>query len=558
MERMRKSLSGAWCPAALLVVVFFSGLAAVGAEENDSVGPTGHAEQIHRVSSREDPPDQGMTGEGLTAEMLVAGNVGTESMFGTDGTYSEYGLSLHYDSPDSAFFGSADFRALGDDRYGVSHAFLDSPVYFLIREAGIGFAGEPLSARAGRFPHRDVVDSPYALFVSSREHPAFLYELDYEGEWLRFLTRSVELSRNSVLDYPDKSLVFQTVAVTRPNWEFGFQDATVAVPIRAEQIEDVYAEDGDGSEEVVVERIRRSDGSGPVFVPELFFSPLPGYLTQYIIGAQEPEEGRPWGQEINYKSLMGFYGVLDGHARGTPWEVEAQILVDDFNANAVFNPDDSQNPFMGAWMLSGLIETDYGRFRLSHAGSLMYTFQTSQDRRYSYTYYPDTKFPRNGRMQTIDYRDNYFGLYLGENTLAFRLDWDDQYAAPERLGNNIDLNATVEYTASGSKSPANQWGDFDSWRDLEGAGSGTGAFSSTRLLDESPLEHGLSFSLGAALSRPLGAGALTLGLTGDFGAWFNVLERDTADDGGMDLYRPSDSTYVESRVGAFARVAFDW
>lgn len=494
-------------------------------------------------------------GEGLSASALVGGNAGTDTMFGTTGNYTELGLALQYRSPGNGFYGSVDFRALGDDKYGVSHAFLDLPVYLYIREAGIGYDGELLSARAGRFRHSDVVKSPYALFVSSHENTGFLYELDYEGDWLRFLTRSVELSRNSVIDYPDKSVVFQTIALTRENWEFGFQDATVAVPIRAEQIDDIYLDDDD---EIVVERIRRSDGSGPVFVPELFFSPLPGYLTQYIVGARNSDEGRPWGQEINYKSLMGFYGVLRGEAYELPWEVESQILVDDFNANAVFNPDGTQNPYMGAWMLSGLLETEYGHFRLSHAGSLMYTFQTSGSRRYSYTYYPEVWFPRDGGEQTIDYRDSYFGFHLGENTLAFRLDWEDTYGAPERLGETISLESGIEYTASGSKSPANQWGDFDSWQDLDGAGSGTGAFSSTRLLDESPLEHGLSLSLGASLSRPLGAGLMTLGLTGDFGTWFNVLRRDSAADGGRDLYRPSGETYVKSRVGLFARMQLDW
>ncbi|MFO7878272.1 MAG: hypothetical protein R6U55_17020 [Desulfovermiculus sp.] len=538
----------------VLVATFLTPALPTFASDELPVGSGLTASQSARMSATDG--DELPVGSGLTAEALVRVQAGTDSMFDTTGNFSELAMQARYDAPEqTGLYAGLDFRAINDDTYGVSSVFLGIPYYFLIREAGVGYEGSPLSGRAGRFPHSDVVESPYSLFVSSREQSAFLYELDYQGDWLRFLTRSVELNRNSdikrgyELGYPDRSVVFQTVAITREHWEFGFQDSTVAVPAKDSAVVGV----NDGESEL--ERAQTSDGSGPLFVPDLFFSPLPGFLTQYILGSGD----NPWRQDINYNSLMGFYGVVRGDGADLPWQVESQILVDDFNANAFFNPSaEQQNPFMIGWMVSGRIDTDLGRFRLSHAGSTMYTFQDSQDRNYSYTYYPEISFPLNdeGDRRTLDYRDNYFGFYLGENTLALRLDWERDFDVAWGSFDRLDAGASLEYTVSGTKSPANQWGDYSDWKEH---GNDWPA-ESTRLLDESTLEHGLSLSTQTSISRPLGGAELNVGLTGDLGVWFNVLEQDAAGDGGPsprdDLYRPSDRNYILGQAGVFARMSY--
>lgn len=482
------------------------------------------------------PTQAGAGDEALSAEVILRQDFGSTPRYLSEGTSSELGIRLGYDWP-VGIYARLDFRASTDGRYGVARQFLDVPFYFVMREGGLGYETDSLHLRAGRFTHADVVESPYSLFVSSREHSAQLYEIDIRGEWLRFLTRSVQLNRNSVHGYPDRSIVFQTIGVTRPNWEVGFQDATVAVPMP----------DPDGGQ--------TSDGSGPTFVPELFFNPFPSYLNQYILGAGEA----PWVQDINYKSLMGFYGVLRGETRELPWKVEGQILVDDFNANAIWNPgSEHQNPFMGAWMLSGRLDTGAGRFRLSHAGSLAYTFQTYGNRRYSYTYYPEVAFPRGGELSPIDYRENYFGFYHGPNTAAFRLDWEHELPAPPALGETIALDGELEYTISGTKSPLNPWAEYESWRDH----GSDGAFTSTRYLDDDRLEHGVRLGLSGTLTRELGVGRLTVGLHGELGVWVNVLKldeltRSSADDfpdsQDVEYYRPSDETFTLGRVGLFAR-----
>lgn len=509
-----------WNPALCIVAALFAATGPIAASDHAGAGSeTGG----------------GIVPPGFTVETYLTGTAGTLPKFGTRGTYTEHGLAGRYRSPRSDIYGAFDLKASGDEEYVGARAILDIPnyeVYFVIREAGLGLDARPISARVGRFPHLDVVESPYALFVSSRENSAFLYELDYRSDRVRFLTRSVELTRNSAHGYPDKSIVFQTFAVTGERWEVGFQDSTVLVPLPG----------ADGEQ--------TSDGTGPLFVPEFFFNPLPGYLTQYIVGSGE----YPWRQAINYKSLMGFFGVLEGRTASLPWRFEGQILVDDFNAHAITHPHrEHQNPFMGAWMLSGRIDTAAGRFRLSHAGALMYTFQTSGNRNYGYTYYPEISWPRGDERRTFDYRDNYFGLYLGENTLALRADWEHELPVSRPLGGVLAVEGGLEYTVSGSKSPANQWGDYSSWRDH----GGEGAFGSTRLLDEEVLEHGLSLAVGSSISPRLLGGTLTVRVSGELTHWWNVLRRDRAESGDSpaeDLYRPSDENHTKAALRLSARI----
>ncbi len=422
--------------------------------------------------------------------------VSASQIIGTDGLWQDLSAGIGYDSALTGLSWIAVLSAQSDGKYD---SFFDEEhvggfAYFL-ETGGITYTSEFLTLRAGRFPHVDVVENPYSLFVSSLATPAFLYEIDYRGNWLRFLTRSVELTRNSANDFPDRSIVFKTLAITQPSWEFGFQDAIVAVAPSAPP----------------------GDGSGPVFVPEYFFNPIPAVFTQYTLGGGNS----PWVQNLNHNSLMGFYGLMRGETpQAMEWDALAQWLVDDVNLNAIVNPDSPhQNPNKWAWLIAARIATPYGAFRLSHAGAHMYTFQTSGNRRYEYTYYPDVVFPRGGGvLDPIDYRDNYFGFYLGENTAAFKLDWE--WALP-RLpvpGAELHLAGAASYTVSGSKSPSNPWHEYKKWDEPY-----PDRKYSTRFLDEETLEHGALLTLEAEWRQPLGPGRYTVGLRADFGHWWNVL-----------------------------------
>ncbi len=161
------------------------------------------------------------------------------------------------------------------------------------------------------------------------------------------------------------------------------------------------------------------------------------------------------------------------------------------NWNRFLAPDDFQNPDKMAWMIGGRMETPLGSFGLWHAGALRYTFQAfgggtgegATVLMYSYTYYPETRFPRGDSMQAIPNRKNYFGLYLGENSAGFRLDWENQYSLPIEGSDDLAVNASLEFTLTGSQSPANPWGEYTTWFQHEQQG--------TRYLDDELLEKGI-------------------------------------------------------------------
>ena len=419
---------------------------------------------------------------GITTTTRAGQSIGGDDHFSYPGSYTDLGVGLSYRSS-TGFYGDIDLAARNDGRYTVADsALLGIPFYLIMQTGGIGYDGETFSGRAGRFVPEDVLDNPYSLFVSSRARPSLLYEFEYSGEWVRFLTRSVELNRNSALDHPDRSVTFQTTGFVRPTWEFGFQQAIVAVSL-------------DG----------RSDGTGPLFVPEYFLNPFPNYLTQWTLGGGDT----PWRQDINHKSLMGFYGRLElpGPDLGpageqSQWEFQGQWLVDDFAANLIWEREGDVNPFMMAWLASAALHTDWGRLRLTHAASHAYTFQTSAGRRYSYTWYPEVYYPVDGELRPLDYRDNYAGFYHGPNTAAIRLDWQHDLPAdtiPATLPlDPLRLDAGLAYTASGEKSPLNPWGELESWRDHD-----TDGRDHTRWLDDDVLEHAIELDLSAAAELPI-------------------------------------------------------
>ncbi|TVR57349.1 MAG: hypothetical protein EA426_12230 [Spirochaetaceae bacterium] len=486
---------------------------------------------------------------GFWAEISAA------QIIGTDGAWQDLSAGIGYDSALTGLSWIAVLSAQSDGKYD---SFFDEDhvggfAYFL-EAGGITYTSELFTLRAGRFSHFDVVENPYSLFVSSLAIPAFLYEIDYRGNWLRFLTRSVELTRNSEIGYPDRSIVFKTLAITQPNWEFGFQDAIVAV-----------------APTVTIDGVTSpppGDGSGPVFVPEYFFNPIPAVFTQYTLGGGKS----PWVQRINHNSLMGFYGLMRGETPSAMrWDAVAQWLVDDVNLNAIVNPDSPhQNPNKWAWLIAARLSTPYGAFRFSHAGAHMYTFQTSGHRRYEYTYYPDVLFPRGGGLlDPIDYRDNYFGFYLGENTAAFKLDWEWQIPRLPVPGAELHTAAALSYTVSGSKSPSNPWHEHDSWRDPVP----DGRKYSTRFLDEDILEHGALLTLEAEWRSPLGPGRYTVGLRANFGHWWNVLRLESVDGDPVDrqtglgtalfpgasdveIYRPSNENYGLAQIEIYASYRF--
>lgn len=492
------------------------------------------------------------------------------------------------------FFFDLDLSFLNDGRYGASQSEdFYGGFHFRLNEGGLGYRTGGLQARAGRYTHRDALDSPYSLFINSLPLSAMLYEIQYEGGFFTAETRAIELNRNSAHGFPDRGATYKRFSLNFGNWEVGYQDSIVSVAMHETWVNDQplhewerdqlleHGDDADfdpGSDDVVWRRPPRGDGTGPYFVPEYFFSPIPSFLLQYVTGGGE----KPFLMDHNHTSIMGFY---TRYQRDT-WELQAQWLVDDINFNRFLPDGGSQNPDKMGWMLGGRLQTRYGRFGLWHGGATRYTFQPygrssssegSLNRMYGYTYYPAVEYPRStapGGMQAIPNRENNIGLYLGENSAGFRLDWDHQLLLGGARPADLDLRAGMEFTLTGSQSPANPWGEYTHWAQHD-------APTGTRYLDDDVLEKGIIARVGASwqphagslggFGSPLGSssasrrgdastaasasnnanqrgwGSLKLEADLSFGGWLNVLQLEEpriVEGSGVDPDDPANSAKI--------------
>jgi hypothetical protein len=311
-----------------------------------------------------------------------------------------------------------------------------------LKEGGMGFHAENVALRAGVFPHFDIVNSPYSLFISGRGNSAPILDVSYADSIFVFSDRWIGLTVNSAYGWPDRGAVQKTYALVLGALRIGFQDIGVFTSID-----------------------RNSSG---YFDLNYFLSPLPSYFVQYVASAT----GRPWSQAINDNSIMGFFADY----KASIWYIYAQILIDDLNANRFLAPDSYQNPDKIAWSLGGSYDTPYGLFSLYHAGATAYTFESfgsgDADTMYGYSYYPADSFPSGPSLVAIDTEDNMVGYQHGENNIAFLASWKKEIVG-------IKAYAQAEFTLSGSKAAGNPWHEFPYWTD-----SG----KSTRLLDDPVLE----------------------------------------------------------------------
>jgi hypothetical protein len=337
--------------------------------------------------------------------------------------------------------------------WGGFNATLDS--------GGVAVDLAPFSMRVGRFTHSDTVSSPYSLFVSSQPIPALLLDLSVDSEAFFYTSRWLGLNRKSRLpDVEDRGANIRTYGVRFNQLRVGFQDALV------------YAD-------------RQFD-------LEYLLNPIPGIFLQYAKVAT----GSPWSETGNDNSIMGLFADYTDPAFYT----YAQLLVDDFNANAFLNPDSSQNPNMIAWSVGGSVPTTIGEFGFYHAGATKYTFQSfgagsvgsATDLKYGYTYYPAVEYAVGAESRAIAPEDNYIGYLHGENNLAFLVNYQQTF-------DPVLVRGSLEYTLSGSKSPANPWQEYNFWNEPDWISDGV---PGTRFLDDDYLESKLTLT--ARADAPLG------------------------------------------------------
>ena len=390
--------------------------------------------------------------------------------------------------------------------------------YFRMEAGGVAYRKGSFLLRAGRLPHYDVIDSPYSLFVNGDGLTSNLLELSYDDGRFSYSSRWICLNYNSdvktnpydgnlpddvaadpdePVGFPDRGANLTTYAVRFGDMTFGIQDAIVYV--------------------------------GRAFDFEYFISPIPAYVIQDA----RRQGGTPWSQEGEENNIIGLYWLWD---RPDGLDLHAQWLLDDGNLYWL-SPDlfPKHQPFKMAWTAGASKETPYGTFSLYHAGATKYSFEPTygtDGREYGYTYYPDTVFTlKSGDEVAIPFETLMLGYRNGENNLAFLGKWvHDLYG--------FDVGASLEFTVSGSKSPANAWHD-DSRSPNDG----------THLLDEWPLEWKSVLTVGG--SRKFGNLFLYSNLS--VGCVFNELklsavagttmepDHEDAEHYSISIYRPSDT-----------------
>jgi hypothetical protein len=368
-------------------------------------------------------------------------------------------------------------------------------------DGGVLYSGETLSASLGKLEERDIVDSPYSLFLSGRGNKALGASLGlrdgpffYEDKWVVLSYDLENTKEDAAVDWPDRSADVKAWGLELGAFRVALQDVVV------------YASP--------------NEARGPAFDLEYFLIPLPSIFVQYL-GFSEDS---PWRKrETDDNSMTGF--MVDWKRDG--WYAVGQILVDDLNMNRILNPSGRQNPDKISWMLGGRRETEYGTFGLYHAGATKYCFEPYGDKKgnsmYGYTYRPDVEYEVDETPMALEPEDNYVGYLHGENNLALVGTWRKDFDA-------IRVAGSLEFTLSGSKSPANPWGEHLRWQE---GGSGT------KLLGEDKLEKKLL--VGGSVAMPMGK--FDLGVEVKLGWVWNRLELDDApgDDGlnGLRIYRPS-------------------
>ncbi len=432
--------------------------------------------------------EAGLSLTGRTAYKMLDGQPDPDKSFETTT------VAINYNTP--YFDLVLDGSLIGDYKYdgGDEQEYLYGRYFFMNAGYTDLFLG-PFTVRAGRSTHRDQVQSPYSLFISSEDLPAMLVDVRYEGEMFFYETRWVSLNEDSrgtytgitlpEVEWVDRGMNYKVFGINAGDWRFGFQDSIVYL----------HQE----------------------FDPEYFFSPIPMYLAQIITA----NPGRPWGEWGNAKSLMGFFAERETESD----YALAQLLIDDVNGS--FIPGiDVGNLTKIAWSLGGRKETSLGTFGFYHAGATKYTFQATYAGTvptdmpeavdvpynylpYEYTYYPVSTYELDsGDLMPLHYQDNSIGYKYGENNISFLLDWQNRFFEGESL--QFDIYSNLEWVLNGAKAPNNPWHEGDD----------VSVTSDPVQLLDGTVEHIVRST--TRLAKPVGPFTLTMDLT--LGYIFNAMK----------------------------------
>lgn len=372
---------------------------------------------------------------------------------------------------------------------------LSGSLSYCLQDAGVRYRHNGFGVVLGKFANRDMVDSPYSLFVSGAGNQALMAEVSVEKGNFFYMDRWVGLNHNlatglyytgSSLDpwtcssetynnlYRDRGLVLKSFGLTFGRLRVGYQDALLY--------------------------------TGEYFNIDTFAIPAPSWLVQYVASAA----GRPWTSSGDMNAMMGFFADYTDDDK----YAYAQVLVDDLNLDKVFDPDKEYcAPNKLAASVGGKMKTEAGTFGLYMAGATRYTFESVRNEFYSYTYYPGSAVISDGELIGIPTEDLMIGYINGENNFAAMLTW--QKALPV-----ADLASSLEFKLTGEQSPANPWHDQ----------VGVGANDWFRWLDDPVLEKKITLKAGASHSF----GPLKVWLKGTVGYVWNRLELVAVTDADVD------------------------
>ncbi len=385
--------------------------------------------------------------------------------------FDEERASMDYRTSIFSIF--VDGSLLDDGKYSVQEPYMGGR-YIYLNNAYLKFTSGRFELKAGRGPHRDVVDSPYSLFISSADIPALNGEIDYKGDKFFFKTRWVSMSYNSDQIYYGTDNLSTATPPSPGGWPNDHTPSDNTYWLDKGMNFKVYGFDmGDwrwGFEDVVVYL-------GRSFDMEYFINPLPQYFIQLFT----TEAGVPWVQAGNTKSMIGFFADVNRRE----WGGAAQILIDDLNLDIL--PWVPSRTFKSkvAWNIGGWKVFDFGTVGFRHAGATKYTFESTRTIEsssdwgakgyvdvpysilpYEYAYYPVTEYGlKSGDQMPVYYEDLYAGYKYGENNLAFMVDYENTLFKDTPY--EFKLYSYLEYVMNGSKSPANPWQEYDSPRNSD-------------------------------------------------------------------------------------------
>ncbi len=369
-------------------------------------------------------------------------------------------------------FTSKYFTSKGSMSFNSDGKFRPSEKFFLghymqANESYIAFHAKDTDVgsflvEGGNLIPTDAIETPYSVFITSMKKPMPGARLRYETKHFHYETRWIMLTQDSSFSpselnpggtsppasyrYPNKSVNFMNFGFEFGDFRFGGEDVVVYL--------------------------------GRPFDALYFFSPLPQFFHQLILNSP----GKPWSQDRDDKSMMGFYFEWGKKRR---YEIKAQIMIDDINASILpgINPN---NLTKIAWSLGGYMTFDWGKLGLWHGGALKYTYQATYTRDmddqpyhdspdvmpwsiqpYEYTYYPVNEYSINGSPRAVWVEDLYLGYKYGENAISFMVDYEKDFFTGKPW--SFTLYAALEYVVNGKKAPHNPWHEHSHINTIEPA-----------------------------------------------------------------------------------------